>query len=60
MEEAVTVPFGQYADCLQTREFTPLEPDVNEYKYYCQGVGLVLEVDVATGDRTELTQVTGQ
>jgi hypothetical protein len=59
LDEAVTVPFGQYANCLQTREFTPLEPDVNEYKYYCQGVGLVLEVDVATGDRTELTQVTG-
>jgi hypothetical protein len=58
LNEAVTVPFGQYGNCLQTREFTPLEADVNEYKYYCQDVGLVLEVDVATGARTELTQVT--
>jgi hypothetical protein len=59
LDEAVTVPFGQYDNCLQTRELTPLEPDVNEYKYYCPDVGLVLEVDIASGDRTELTQVTG-
>jgi hypothetical protein len=55
--EAVDVPVGQFTDCLQTREFTPLEPDVNEYKYYCPQVGLVLEVDVETGARTELTQI---
>jgi hypothetical protein len=57
LDEAVTVPFGQYGNCLQTREFTPLEPDVNEYKYYCEDVGLVLEVDVGTGARTELVDV---
>jgi hypothetical protein len=56
--ESVTVPFGSFDSCLKTREFTPLEADVNEHKYYCSGIGLVLEVDVATGDRTELTEVT--
>jgi hypothetical protein len=56
--ESVTVPYGSFDGCLQTREFTPLEPDVNEYKYYCDGVGLVLEVDVASGARVELTAVT--
>lgn len=53
----VTVPFGSFDNCLQTREFTPLDPDVNEYKYYCPGVGLALEVDVNTGTRIELTEV---
>jgi hypothetical protein len=57
LNEAVSVPFGQYGNCLQTREFTPLEPDANEYKYYCQDVGVVLEVDVATGQRIELVDV---
>jgi hypothetical protein len=57
--EAVSVPYGSFTGCLKTREFTPLEPDVNEYKYYCPGVGLVLEVDVATGQRTELLSITG-
>lgn len=55
--ESVTVPFGRFYNCLQTREFTPLEPGVNEYKYYAPGVGLVLEVDVRTGARTELIAV---
>jgi hypothetical protein len=54
--ESVTVPFGSFDNCLQTREYTPLEPDANEYKYYCEGVGLALEVDVASGDRVELTE----
>ena len=58
VSQSVTVPAGSYDSCLQTREFTPLEPDVNEYKYYAPGVGLVLEVDVPTGARVELTQVT--
>lgn len=59
-DESVSVPTGDYEDCLQTRDFTRLEPDANEHKYYCPGVGLVLEVDIATGDRVELVEfVTG-
>jgi hypothetical protein len=58
LSEAVVVQYGNFNDCLKTREFTPLEPDVNEYKYYAQGIGMVLEVDVASGARTELIQVT--
>jgi len=56
--EMVSVPFGDYEDCIQTREFTPLEPDVNEYKYYCAGVGLVQEVDVVDGDGVKLIDMT--
>jgi hypothetical protein len=56
---SVTVPYGTFDHCLQTREFTRLEPDVNEFKVYAPGVGLVLEVEVASGARTELTEVTG-
>jgi hypothetical protein len=39
-----------------SQEFT-LDTDVNEYKYYCSGIGLVLEVDVNTGARIELIEV---
>ena len=53
--ESVTVPFGEFDDCIETHEYTPLEPAVNENKYYCADVGLVLEVDVESGDRVELT-----
>jgi hypothetical protein len=54
----VSVPFGDYTDCIETHEYTPLEPDVSENKYYCAGVGLVLEEDVASGDRVELIDMT--
>ncbi len=44
-------------DCLITRDFTPLEPGVDENKYYVPGVGTILEVD-DEGNRTELVEFT--
>ncbi len=44
--------------CVLTRDFTPLEPDVEERKYYAPGIGLVLEEDVETGARVELVAFT--
>ncbi len=46
-----------FGDCLVTRDFTPIEPDVEEYKYYAPGIGLVLEVG-QDGSRVELVQFT--
>ena len=58
---SVTVPFGSFSNCLDTRETTPLEPDLHEHKFFAAGVGNVLETDEDTGARTELIQVkTGQ
>lgn len=44
-------------DCLVTRNFTALEPGVEEIKYYARDVGLILEVD-GEGNRTELIEFT--
>jgi hypothetical protein len=41
--ETVSVPAGTFTGCLKTRDFTPLEPGVEEFKWYCPGVGLVKE-----------------
>jgi hypothetical protein len=41
-------------ECLVTRDFTPLEPGAEENKYYKAGVGLILEIDLETGERVEL------
>jgi len=58
---SVTVPYGSFTNCLDTRETTPLEPDLHEHKFYAAGVGDVLETDEDTGARTELIQIkTGQ
>ena len=41
-------------NCLMTADFTPLEPDVEEHKYYVPGIGLIVETNPATGERVEL------
>jgi hypothetical protein len=40
--------------CVVTRDFSPLEPDVEENKYYAPDVGLMLEVE--NGTRIELVE----
>jgi hypothetical protein len=40
------VPAGVYGNALLTKEWTPLEPDVLDHKYYVRGVGEVREVSV--------------
>jgi hypothetical protein len=43
---------------VKTEDWTPLDPDVLEHKFYCSGVGVALEVDVSGGGtRTELIAV---
>jgi hypothetical protein len=44
-------------NCLVTRNFTPLAPGVDEFKYYAPGVGLILEVD-GEDNRVELIEFT--
>jgi hypothetical protein len=44
-------------NCLVTKEFTPIEPDAEENKYYAPGVGLILVIDLETGERVELTDI---
>lgn len=52
-----TSPGGSCTDtCLQTRDYTPLESDANEHKFYLPGVGLIVEVDLETGERLELIE----
>src|SRR5919108_3396203 len=52
------VPYGRFDHALQTRNFSGIEPDVVEEKFYVRGVGVVLEITVSGGsDRAELLRV---
>lgn len=61
-DESVTVPMGggttYDVDVVKTKDFTSIEPDVFEYKYYAPGVGVLVEEpfedDTATGEIVEL------
>src|SRR5262249_31070965 len=57
LDETVTVPFGTFEHCLQTEEFTASEPGVFERKFYAKGIGVVLTVDLDSGERTELVDI---
>jgi hypothetical protein len=55
LEGKVQVPFGRFEDALITRNFSSIEPNVQELKFYARGVGPVLELLVSGGSgRTEL------
>jgi hypothetical protein len=57
LNQNVKVPFGSFSNALKTFEFTPLEPDLRENKYYVPGVGNVLKVDLVTSEREELIRI---
>jgi hypothetical protein len=52
-----TISGRTVSNCVVTLEETPIEPDDPGTKTYAPGVGLVLEVDVATGGRLELVDI---
>ena len=37
----LATPLGRFHDCMKTRDATPLEPGIVEYKYYCRKLGVV-------------------
>ena len=59
LDVSVTVPYGQFANCLEIKEWTNLEPGVVENKDYARGVGMVKSEMVEGGSETlELVSVT--
>jgi hypothetical protein len=51
----VQVPFGMFRDAMITRNYSGIEPNIEELKYYARGVGPVLELVVSGGSgRSEL------
>jgi hypothetical protein len=55
----VEVPYGRFRGAMITRNFSGIEPNVEELKFYARGVGPVLELLVSGGSgRTELLTYT--
>lgn len=58
LNERVVVPDGNFTNCLKTNDFSPLDPDLQEHKYYCPQVGgMALELDLLSKDKTKLVDV---
>ena len=57
LSEKVTVPYGTFSSVLETNEYSGLEPDADENKFYAAGVGNILTVDLVTGEQDPLVSV---
>lgn len=56
--ESVTVPFGSFSNILKTYEWSPLEPDAKENKYYSsEAGGVILEASFDGKERVELIDI---
>jgi hypothetical protein len=59
LDEQAEVPYGHFTDVLLTKDYSPIEPDVLEYKLYAKGIGQVLAQSVSGGsEREELVSFT--
>lgn len=57
VDETVVIGMGTFDHCIQTLESSPLEPGSTEWKFYAPGIGMILDVDLETGDRLELVAI---
>ena len=48
---------GTFRNVVKTFDFTPLEPEAKENKYYAPNIGLIATVNLVTGEREELVSV---
>jgi hypothetical protein len=56
---AISGPLGPFDHCVETEEFSPLEPDVVEHKFYALGIGNVQIVDPSIlGQHLDLISIT--
>lgn len=55
VDQVVTTVLGTFDHCLQVLDWTPLDPESREHKYYCPAAGgLVLEIDLLSQETVEL------
>lgn len=58
-EQQAEVPFGHFRNVLLTEDYSPVEPNVLELKFYAPGIGQVLAQTVSGGsEREELLSYT--
>jgi hypothetical protein len=57
LNATVSVAAGMFTGCVKTREVSVIDRSYEEFKYYCPGIGLVLEEDDDV--RVELISYTG-
>lgn len=50
VSEQVTIPYGSFNNVVQTLDHSPLEPDVQEHKFYAEGIGVIKTINLQSGE----------
>ncbi|HVN71213.1 MAG TPA: hypothetical protein VMU10_04245, partial [Desulfomonilia bacterium] len=53
ISESITVPGGSFTNCVMTKDYSDIEPDVVEHKFFAPGVGQVSTITVQGGTEVE-------
>jgi hypothetical protein len=56
--ESVDVPVGSFEKVVKTYDFSAIDPDLKENKFYASGIGLIKEIDMTTGEEVVLIEFT--
>jgi len=56
--ESISVAYGTFENVVQTYDFTALDPDSQEHKFYAAGIGSVKTVNLTTGVIFDLIEFT--
>ena len=60
LNEKIAVPYGSFSNVLKTKDFSPLEPDIVENKYYAPNIGEIKAISIKGESEVEtLTQING-
>ncbi len=59
LDQTVSVPAGVFMHCIASDEWSPLDAGSGstERKFFAPGIGLVLTVNLGTGEREELVAI---
>ncbi len=61
LDAGTDLAWGAFTNCVMTRDYNPLEPQVVEHKYFAPAVGLIRSVTVAGGtDQLDLVSIEPQ
>ncbi|MCO6474971.1 MAG: hypothetical protein J5I94_00050 [Phaeodactylibacter sp.] len=56
---ALSIPWGAFGGCIKIKEWSALEPEVLEYKFYAPGIGLIKAINVTDNEEQVLVEVRG-
>jgi len=58
LDAQVKTRYGEFTNCLQTKDWNPLENDLGEYKYYCpEAKALVYEASIEDNEGVQLIAI---